>query len=62
MQRKHAVFAQIPAVNCVDNYDTGDIEPRNCDNVSLTQEVNNKIAGLVLKLKGKYNVSQTAVQ
>ena len=62
MQRKHAVFAQIPAVNCVDNYDTGDVEPRNCDNVSLTQEVNNKIAGLVLKLKGKHNVSQTAVQ
>ena len=49
-------------MNCVDNYDTGDVKPRNCDNVSLTQEVNNKIAGLVLKLKGKHNVSQTAVQ
>jgi len=38
------------------------VGPSNSDSVSLSQEINNKVAGLVLKLKGKHNVSQTAVQ
>jgi len=56
--RKHAISTD----NCLSlESNTEDSDTGSANSVTFEQEVNCKVAGMILKLKGKHNVSQTVV-